>query len=260
MVDAKQKTNIKQKKRRSEIQQNVPLYDVRLASEGFSNIAAIIAGFAFAAIILVIQTPVPLGEESSRDWATVAFIVAFIGCLLSAFTFSIIKGEESLTHRAYTMALLCGCGFTTSANLVFFGLATISKVFLSTQIYAFIYFSFPLFMAFSLVYVCFSAFDPIVSFEKRKVERSEYAQVFGPPYILLIAALVFKYMGFHAMETEISHWFNWVMAGALFINMFSAIAVILITMKDSKYHFSMIANGLWVGFHATVIALLFLLI
>lgn len=238
-----------------------PGYDVRSAAANYSNIATVIAGFAFAAIVLVIQIPnLPAEAEISRDWATVAFIVAFIGCLLSAFTFSIVNAEEILTPRSHTMALFGGCGFTISSNLVFFGLAIIVKVFLSAKVYAFIFFSFPLIMAFSLVYIGFSAFDPIMSFKMRKIGWIDYARVFGPSYTLLIPVIAFKYMGFIADVSEISHWFNWVMAGALIINIISAAIAILISMTDYDFYIPMTANGLWIGFHAVIIALLLLMI
>lgn len=238
-----------------------PQYDVRAAAEGFSNTAAVLSGFAFAAIVLIIQIPnLPEGAELARDWATVAFIVAFIGCLMAAFTYSVVKAEEILAPRSFAMALLGGCGFTISANLVFWGLAVIVKVFLSKSVYAFIYYSFPLVMAFTLVYIAFSVFDPIISFEKRKINWKDYAEVFGPAYTLLIPVLVFKYMGFSVPAELVVHWFNWVMAGALIINIASAIIAILASMADYDFQLPGIASGLWIGFHAAIIGLLILMV
>ena len=237
-----------------------PSYDVRAASEGYSNIAAVLAGFAFAAIFLVIQIPdLPSNAFLARDRATVAFLVAFFGCLLSAFTFSIVKGEEILSPRSYSMALLGGCGFTISGNLVFWGLATLVKIFLSESIYQFIYYSFPFIMAFSLIYIAFSSFDPIISFELRKINWQDYALALGPAYTLLIPILIYKYLGASIQSSAL--WFNWAMAGALLLIIFSAATALYVsTMKDYKFSLHMAQNGLWIGFHAVVIGLLIFMI
>lgn len=238
-----------------------PQYDVRSAAEGFSNVAAVLSGFAFAAILLVIQIPnLPKEAELARDWATVAFIVAFLGCLLSSFTYSIVKAEEILAPRSFAMALLGGCGFTISGNLVFWGLATIVKVYLSESVYAFIYYSFPLIMSFTIVYIAFSAFDPIISFEKRKINWRDYAEAFGPAYTFLIPIVAFKYMGFSVPDYYIVHWFNWVMAGALIASIVSALVAILLSMAEHDFYLPGIASGLWIGFHAVVIGLLILMV
>lgn len=237
-----------------------PHYDVREASDGYSNIAAVLAGFAFAAIVLVIQIPnLPEGTELSRDWAAIAFLVAFIGSLLSSFTFSIVRGEEILSPRSHTVALLGGCGFMISANLIFWGVATIVKVFLSENIYLFIYYSFPIVMAFSLLYVAYSAFDPIISFEERDITWKDYGKTFGPAYFLLIPMMLFKFMGAEIPLESTRIWFNWVMFAALALNLLSAFIAIMASMRDYSYRLPLIGSGLWIGFHAIVLGLLILM-
>ncbi len=184
-------------------------YDVRDASESYSNIAAVLAGFAFAAIVLVVQIPnLPKGAENFRDWATISFLVAFIGCLLSAFTFALVHGEEMLSPRSHTVALLGGCGFLVSANLVLWGIAAITRVYLSASVYSFIFYSFPVVMAFTPMYVAFSAFDPIIAFDRRHVVWTDYAQVFAPGYVLLTVVVLVKYMGATFPTSMIAVWFN----------------------------------------------------
>jgi hypothetical protein len=245
-----------------------PHYEVRNASEGYSNIAAVLSGFAFAAILLVIQIPnLPEKIENSknwapifRDWATISFLVAFIGCLLSAFTFAIVKGEEILTPRSHAIALLGACGFIISANLVLWGIATIVKVFLSPDVYRFIFYTFPIIMTLSMMYANFSAFDPIISFENREITLIDYAQEFAPAHLFSTAIIIIKWMGISFPTAAMATWFNWIMTGALVLILVSATVAIITSMKDYSYKIPLIMSGVWIGLHAFVIGLLILMI
>src|SRR5207248_2933617 len=79
-----------------------PHYNVRTAGQSYSNIAAILAGFAFTAVILVLPNA-HLSQKLSEQ-ATIAFLVAFFGCILAAFMFSVVTGEEILAPRTNMIA------------------------------------------------------------------------------------------------------------------------------------------------------------
>ena len=119
-------------------EKSIPHYDVRIASQSYSNIATVLAGFAFAAVVLVVQQNPPDVPNATllRDWATIAFLLAFFGCLVAAFTFAVVTGEEELAPRSHTMALLGGGGFALATVYVIWGLVVLVKLFLSSSILA----------------------------------------------------------------------------------------------------------------------------
>jgi len=103
-------------------------YDVRSASQTYSNIAAVLAGFAFAAVVLVVQIPTLPNNANApilRDWATIALLIAFFEC---------VAGEEKLALRSHAIALCGGTGFSLSSGYIFWGLASLIKLFLSPSI------------------------------------------------------------------------------------------------------------------------------
>ncbi|MEM4203976.1 MAG: hypothetical protein QXS54_07905 [Candidatus Methanomethylicaceae archaeon] len=111
-------------------------YDVRVSSQGYSNIASVLAGFALAAVVLVVQSSPPaIGNAALlRDWASIAFLVAFFGCVMAAFVFSVVAGEEVLAPRSHTMALIGGAGLAMSTVYIFWGLVILADLFLSPGI------------------------------------------------------------------------------------------------------------------------------
>ena len=89
-------------------------YDIRVASQYYSNIAGILSGFAFTTIILVAQENDPLltsEEIIRRNLAAVGFFVAFFGCILASFVFAQVAAEEALTPRANQMVFFCRSRF-----------------------------------------------------------------------------------------------------------------------------------------------------
>lgn len=242
-----------------------PGYDVRNASEGYSNIAAVLSGFAFTGILLIVQVSnLSKVDEFARDQTVIAFLIAFIGCLLSAFTFAIVKGEEVLTPRSYAIALLGACGFTISANLLIWGVATIAKVYLSKDVYVFILYSFPAFMCITPIYTAYSAFDPIMSFDKRLPTLTEYIQELAPAFFPVFIFIPIKYYMEYLNITfssivSIGIWFNIVMAGAFLLILVSAIRAIFTTMNDYSYRIPLLRSGAWVGFHSLVVGILILM-
>src|SRR5579859_6806379 len=88
---------------------HVPHYDIRRAAPSYANLAAVQAGFALAAVVLIAST---LGQNAHlsqatfyRDWATAAFLIAFFGSVLSALLLSVIAGDEILSPRTNMTAL-----------------------------------------------------------------------------------------------------------------------------------------------------------
>lgn len=128
-----------------------PHYDVRTAAQSYSNVAAILAGFAVAAIVLIVQLTlqyravpsIPSLPDASKardrsghsspslpdaDKALVALLSALFGCVLAAFNFAVISGELEVLARSYSIAILGGGGFGLAVAFMFWGLAVLIRV------------------------------------------------------------------------------------------------------------------------------------
>jgi len=115
----------------------IPHYDVRAASQNYSNIATVLAGFAFVAVVLVVEqrlSPDISYTTLLRDRASITFLLAFFGCVVSAFTFAVVAAEEELAPRSHAMAFLGGGIFALSTIYVLSGLVMLVKLFLSPTV------------------------------------------------------------------------------------------------------------------------------
>jgi hypothetical protein len=92
----------------------------------------VLAGFAFAAVVLVVQENV--GDPVRREIVAISFLLAFFGCVAAAFNFATISGQEGPSTRSFTMGLLAGGGFGISTLYIFWGLVVLMSIFLSPLI------------------------------------------------------------------------------------------------------------------------------
>jgi len=240
-----------------------PHYEVRIASQSYSNIATVLAGFAFAAVVLVVQTNLPTSPNADlfRDWATIYFLLAFVGCVISALTFATVTGEEILTPRSHTMALLGGIGFSISANLVILGLATLIKIFLTLRICAFVQLVFPLIMSLSPLFVAFSAFDPIIGFEAKSITKKDVAQVFVPSFAPLLIIVPIRYLGVSFSIALSETLFSAILSIAFVLIVLSAgSALVVSSFADLRFRLNLLVSGVCVGIHSFVIGLFILML
>lgn len=243
---------------------HAPHYEVRHASQSYSNIAAVLAGFAFAAVVLVMQSS-PLSLTSDvvifRDQATLAFLLSFIGCIISAFVFATVTGEEVLAPRSHTMALLGGIGFSISTNLIILGLATLTQIFLSPDIYVFVQTIFPLIMCLSPLFVVFSAIDPIIGFEGIRPTRKDLALLFAFSYIPLFFALLIAYFAvdFSSFTSMSVFRFSLVLA-FLGLTLSAAGSLAISSFTDIRFKLSLPMSGLLIGLHSIVLGLFILIV
>jgi hypothetical protein len=241
-----------------------PHYEIRVSSQSYSNIAAVLAGFAFAAFILVVQTKVPaeiMYSEYFRDWATITFLLSLLGCVLSSFTFATVTGEEVLAPRSHTIALLSGISFSVAANLIFLGMAFLSRIYLSPNVYGFIHTVFPFIMLTSPLFIGFSAFDPIIGFEKKRLSRKDYSLVFVPSFLPLVIAIIIKFAFGCFQVVTIRNNFNLVMTiASIVIVIGSGIAVVVSSIAKTKFRLSLAISGILMALHSIVIGFLILML
>lgn len=183
---------------------------------------------------MAIQTTPPLASEKSvlKDWATIAFLLSFVGCVISAFIFAMVTGEHRIYKRSYAISLLGGTGFSISASLVIFGMVLLIKVFLSPTVYDFAHNIFPVLMLFSILFAAMSALDPILTFDKEPVTKKDLAQLLTlslSPFIL--AWIAFYFLWF--LPGQATSTLNFTMYAAVAISLLSAIGSLAIASNPN---------------------------
>lgn len=95
-------------------------FDIVSVSRGYLTISAVMAGFAFAALMTILTRD----EEHADQFAgaTQTLAIAFIGLLLSAVTYAILTGEKSSRARAATEEVFAGLAFASSAIILIYAI------------------------------------------------------------------------------------------------------------------------------------------
>jgi len=262
MPKSRAKPKIKEQQAQEDEPYNEPHYVIPVAAQSYSNIAAVLAGFAFAAVILAIQTTPPIESEKVviKDWATIAFFLSFVGCVISAFIFAMVTGEHKIYKRSYAISLLGGTGFSISASLVIFGMVLLAKVFLSPKVYQFAHITFPVIMLFSILFAAMAALDPKLTFDKEPVSvtTKDLAQLLIPSLTPFILAWIVFY-SFGGFMSDVA--FNISMYGAFAIILLSAIGSLSIASNpNTEFRFSMLVSGLMVGVHSAALGLFLMIL
>lgn len=241
-----------------------PHFDIRKASQNYPNIAAVLAGFAFAAVILVMQNislPHSLPNAAFfRDWATIAFLFAFFSLLLSAFVFSVVSGEEILAPRSNIIAFFGGIGFSISASLMFWGLVTLTKIFLDAQIILLASWLFCIFTLVQPTLLVFTLLDNMYLFGVKSPAPKEWLQVSIPAFIPLVIALLLKLLGFSFAISFLIPvlWLSVILAGAIIL--ISSILALIVSDAPLDFSLSPLQGGLAIGLHSIVLGVLILTI
>jgi hypothetical protein len=234
-------------------EKNNPHYVIPVAAQSYSNIAAVLAGFAFAAVILAMQVKPLDSEKVVFSWATISFILSFVGCIMSAFIFATVTGENDIYPRSYAIALFGGTGFSISTSLVIFGMALLTKVFLTPEVYEFVHIIFPILMLFVIFFVAASALDTILTFDNKPPTKKDYILLFTPslaPFILAWG------IGSSSIIT-----FGVALWGAVAIILSSGIGSLLIVSNpNTEFRFNMFTSGVIVGIHSIALGLFLLIL
>lgn len=113
--------------------EGVPGYDVVAASDSYSNITGLVSGFALTAVILAFTIAATADLTSAQridlGFATTLFALGFIGCLLCAFSFASLSGEES-SVATLTDSMLIGSGLSVCIVAVLGGFEALAAAFL----------------------------------------------------------------------------------------------------------------------------------
>lgn len=243
-------------------------YDVRIASQSYSNISAILAGFAFAAFVLVVQSKLPKENlqtlQTLRDRATIGFIAAFFGCILSSFTFAVIAGDREYGPRSHYMATLGGCGLAISTGFVLWSVIALSRIYLSPELSNFVTQAFPLlYLLIAPAYLAFSSLDPIIASQNRFPTRNEYLQVIVPSYIpILIGCLIRWFDGspYSYLNSIGLKYFNAFIVIAIFFMILSSIGTMYLSNQDQRIKIDPIILIICIFLTLSLISVMFLMI
>jgi hypothetical protein len=235
-------------------------YDVRIASQGFANIAGVFAGFAFTAVILVVQMNGSFNSQPDtaaiRDLAVVSFLVSFFGCIISAFLFSVTAGEKELTHRSHDLAQLAGIGFSISMSLAFWGLAKLLNISVSASISNFVNLIFPFIVSLQPAFIAANSLEGYEhNYRQKKRLENDFLYALAPGYVPLVIAIFLKCLGF-GINPLYSGWSNLIFGMAISLIILSYIFTFLRSFVGKDKRLSILQNGLIVGLHSIVISLL----
>lgn len=103
-----------------------PFFNPHDTARSYSSTAAVLAGFCFAAIVLLInlQQSAP-GRFGS---AVGALLTAFLGLVISAFLSALVAGQTRVSTRSFWMAHLAGITLATSGLFALWGLVDVVAV------------------------------------------------------------------------------------------------------------------------------------
>ncbi len=96
---------------------NILCFDVTQSATAFSAVAGVLAGFAFLAIILLLESRVRgRGEETRQarrglENVLITFVTAFLSAVIASFLFAQVSREQVVSTRALTL------GFVSSVTL-----------------------------------------------------------------------------------------------------------------------------------------------
>jgi hypothetical protein len=106
-----------------------PAFDVAVTSGYYAAMAAVLAGFAFTALVMLL-TPTQVEQRRSQPAYSggdvfLAFMAAFVALIVSTLTYSVLAGEDvgSARGRAATQELVDGLPFGLAVVMLFHGLA-----------------------------------------------------------------------------------------------------------------------------------------
>ena len=229
-------------------------YDVRIACQQYSNIAGLVAGFAFTVLILVAEnnnSSISDVEILSRNFAAIGIFVALFVAMLSSFVFAVISGEEALTPRANLMAFFGGASFSLTLALTFWSTAVVLRGFLVSQAATIADQILPFFFVIHPFFVVASILDNILIFDRRYPTFKEYLIAIGPSMLFIVIATVIRWTGGGiTLETGDTP-FNTVIAGSSIATIFSS--------ANEDFRLNVMFCGTWMSLHAALISVLILL-
>ena len=110
-----------------ELDDSYPLFYSPIEPSGrYVGAAAVLAGFCFTAVVLIVT--LDKSNPGEFDRAVGALLTAFLGLVLSAFLESIVSGQTRRSRRTFRLALLSSVSLATSALFALWGMCEVIDV------------------------------------------------------------------------------------------------------------------------------------
>jgi hypothetical protein len=104
-----------------------PHFDIAQTAGFYSQLAGVLAGFAFAAIMVLLTARMapptkPESEVQPFSGATRLLVVSLMGLILASLNYAILAGDSPGTHRSASLELVGGVSFGTAGLSVMYAI------------------------------------------------------------------------------------------------------------------------------------------
>lgn len=240
-------------------------YDCRETAKNYVNIASVLAGFAFTAVVLVLDHPFEPNTEIGflKDRASISFLIGFFGCMIASFSFSILAGEgESTNSKAYSMLLLGGGGFTLAGAYLFWGLVPLIKMYASADILDVARWIFGIIVLFVVLNLNLGAID-IMNVSRRArasyslISFSDYSRLILISFSPLLLFFILKNAYPEVCIVANGYYKSTVIVSLIVISLGAVFSAIASNFKED-YKLSLNQSIAWIFIHSLILGLLVL--
>lgn len=177
-------------------------WDCRETAKNYVTGSSLLAGFAFASIILLLDNEyISTTDQLLKDRTCTAFLLSFFGCLISTFNYSIISGEGKITSRIYGSMLICGLNFTLSASLLFWGLISFFRIYSADGLIQLAIIIFSIVIVFAISYLNLLILDINHLFTpNNKLSKSKLLFFLGYPIVIVLVGAILPLLFPHTTQ------------------------------------------------------------
>ena len=106
---------------------NEPHFNIAETAGFYSQLAGVLAGFAFAAIMVLLTARMapstrPNGDVQPFSGATRLLVVSLVGLILASLNYAILAGDSPGSHRSASLELVGGVSFGTAGLSVMYAI------------------------------------------------------------------------------------------------------------------------------------------
>ena len=239
-------------------------------AKNYVNIASVLAGFAFTAVVLVVQSTIPVSNYTLlRDWSSIAFLIGFFGCVISSFTFTVIASEEEISLKSFSLMLLAGGSFAISGIYLFWGLAILIKLFLSLDIASVSKWIFGGILILTPMYLISGAVDILVTNKlmycngnnsQTRISPKKYFYLLIAGYFPILFGFLFQFILSEKPVLTFSPIFNLSIIFSLALIVLGNLIAFWTLHQDDSFQLSFIPILLWIFVHSCIFGLLTVLL
>jgi hypothetical protein len=104
-----------------------PHFNIAVTAGFYSQLAGVLAGFAFAAIMVLLTARMAPSSQSSEEiqpfsGATRLLVVSLVGLILASLNYAILAGDIPGSHRSASLELVGGVGFGTAGLILIYAI------------------------------------------------------------------------------------------------------------------------------------------